>query len=312
MRDSACVHDEQRGIASAGRVSSFRTENDKIRGAGKPALASSTERQAEFKGEGFNRRVKFTADGSVIPENRGFADVATSPALNALPAPVQKTLEEQRTGRVVADFDKETWNGQTVYEFEFKEKGPKSRIHIASDGSLVMNKGTRGTYLGTQLSETPKVIQDTVTGLVGNAEIADVDVKTKAGKVVYNVEIRQEGVNRHLQIAENGALLNDSKNIGTVEDLRERVRGAGERVRDAGEQVREKITDRDAPTLSFNELPGAVQKTIKANGGDANVKSIKQEVKDGTVRYAVEFEQAGKNTRLKIGQDGNLLEDNRK
>ena len=96
--------------------------------------------QAEFKREGLNRRVTFAADGSIIPERRGFADVATSPTLNTLPAAVQKTVEEQRAGRVVADIDKEMWNGQAVYEVEFKEKGKNSRVHIASDGSLVMNK----------------------------------------------------------------------------------------------------------------------------------------------------------------------------
>jgi len=272
----------------------------------------TTVYEAEFKREGINRRVKFAADGSIVTENRGFADVTTSATINALPVPVQKTLEEQRAGRIVADIDKETWNGQTVYEVEFQDKGPNSRIHIASDGSLVMNKQARASYLGMQLSETPKPIQDTVKGMVGDAEIADVDVKTKEGKVVYNVEIRQEGLNRHLQIAENGALLRDSKMIGTAEAIGTRVRDAGERVRDAGERVREKITDRDAPAVSFNQLPNAVQKTINANGGDANVKSIKQELKDGTVRYAVEFEQGGKNTRLKIAPDGTILEDNRK
>ena len=253
--------------------------------------------QAEFKREGLNRRVTFAADGSVMPERRGFADVATSPTLNTLPAPVQKTLEAQRAGRVVAEIDKETWNGQTVYEVEFKEKGKNSRIHIASDGSLVMNKGARGSYLGTQLSETPKVVQDTVKGLVGNAEIADVDVKTKDGKVVYDVEVQQEGLNRRLQISENGALLSDHKGGGTFEAIRERVR---------------ETVDRDARTMKYDEVPTAVQATIKANGDVANLKSIKQEVKDGAVKYDVEFERDGKNTRLKIGQDGGLLEDNRK
>jgi len=253
--------------------------------------------QAEFKREGINRRITFAADGSVIPERRGFADVATSPALNTLPAPVQKTLEAQRVGREVNDIDKETWNGQTVYEVEFKESGPNSRIHIASDGTLVMNKGARESYLGTQLSETPRVVQDTVKGLAGNAMVSDVDVKTKDGKVVYNVEIQQEGRNRHLQISENGALLSDNKGGGRLEAIRERVR---------------ETVDRDARTMKLDEVPAAVQATIKANGDVANLKSIKQEVKDGSVNYAVEFERDGKNTRLKIGQDGGLLEDNRK
>ncbi len=278
---------------------SAQSKGETIKEVERETKDGATVYEAEFKREGINRRVTFAADGSVMPE-RHLSDnlISSSPALDTLPAAVKKTVEEQRAGRTVADIDKETWNGQTIYEVEFKEKGPNSRIHIANDGSIVMNKGARGSYLGTQLSEAPKQVQDTVKGLVGEAPIADVDVKTKDGKVVYDVEIQQEGLNRHLQIADNGALLNDSKSGGAIERIRERVR--------------ETVTDRDARTMKLEETPAAVQATIKANGEVANLKSIKQEVKDGSVNYAVEFERDGKNTRLKIGQDGSVLEDNRK
>lgn len=78
------------------------------------------------------------------------------------------------------------------------------------------------------------------------------------------------------------------------------------------ERVRETVTDRDARTMKYDEVPTAVQATIKANGDVADLKSIKQEVRDGSVNYDVEFDRDGKNTRLKIGQNGGLLEDNRK
>ncbi|HTD67464.1 MAG TPA: PepSY-like domain-containing protein, partial [Candidatus Limnocylindria bacterium] len=183
----------------------------------------------EFTREGLNRHVKFNEDGSLVTEDRGFADVTSSSALNTLPAPVQKTLEEQRAGRVVADIDKEMSNGQTVYEVEFKEQGPNSRIHIAADGSLIASKGARGTYVGTQLSEAPKPVQDAVRQTAGtSAEVADVDRRVKDGGTVYNVEIRQEGLNRDLQIAESGAVLRDSK----MENVAGRTRDAAERVRE--------------------------------------------------------------------------------
>ena len=114
---------------------------------------------------------------------------------------------------------------------------------------------------------------------------------------MYHVEIRQEGLNRHLQIAESGALLSDRKTGGALGEL--------------GERVREKITDHST-TLALSQAPDAVQESIKANGDVASLKSIKQEEKDGTVCYAVEFEKAGRNTRLKIAPDGTILEDSRK
>lgn len=258
--------------------------------------------EAEFKRDGLNRRVKFAEDGSILPSRDVTAafDRAPSMALSDLPSAVQKTVREQQAGKMVADIDKETWNGQTVYEIEFKEKGPNSRIHIASDGSLVMNKGEKSGYLGAQLSETPKPVQDTVKRVAGNAEIADVDLERKDGKVFYDVEIRREGLNRHLQIAESGALLHDSGDRGAA--------GLGERVRDTAERVREKITDRDATSgMAFEQLPATVQATIKANGDVSHLKPIKRAVSNGRVQYDVEFEKDGRNTRLTIGEDGRVV-----
>ena len=261
--------------------------------------------EVEFTRDGLNRRVKFNEDGTLVHGDRDFRDVTTGPDLNALPAPVRKTLEAQRAGRVVADIDKETSDGQTVYEVEFKEQGPNSRIHIAADGSLVASKSGRGRYVGMQLSETPKVVQDAVKQAAGEAaEIADVDRKTKDGNVVYNVEIRQEGLNRHLQIAESGTILRDSRAGGALAET-------GERARDTVRRVREKVTD-GTVTMSLSQLPDAVQKTIQANGDVAHLKPIKQETKNGTTYYAVEFEKPGRNTRLKVSEDGTIMEDSRK
>ena len=259
--------------------------------------------EAEFKRAGLNRHVQFAADGTVLPSRDLISKLKGEPSLavSDLPAAVQKTVKEQQGGRTVADIDKEMWNGQTVYEVEFKEKGPNSRIYIATDGSIVLNKGDRGAYLGTQLSETPQAVQDTVKRTVPNAVIADVDRKTKDGKAIYKVEIKQEGLNRHLEIAESGALLEDSEARGT--GFRERVRGVEER-------VREKFSN-DSSTMAFEQLPAPVQKTIKANGEVGSLKPIKREVNNGVVQYDVEFEKDGKNTRLTIREDGTILKDNR-
>jgi len=262
--------------------------------------------EAEFKREGLNRRVKFSADGTMLPSSEladAFSGEPTIP-MSELPAAVQRTVREQQGGRAVADIDKEAWNGQIVYEVEFKEKGPNSRIYIAPDGSMVVNKDqAKGGYLGTQLSATPKEVRDTVQRLAGNAEIADVDREMKDGKAVYDVEIRQEGLNRHLLIAESGMLVSDSGAGKTT---------LGDRVRGTSERVRERIDDRlHGKTMAFTELPAPVQSTIKANGDVAHLKPIKCEVKNGVVRYDVEFEKQGKNTRLKISDDGRILDDNR-
>jgi uncharacterized membrane protein YkoI len=254
--------------------------------------------EAEFKKDGLNRRIKFGADGSVLPARDLVGSVTSrferkpSMLVSDLPLAVQKTVKEQQAGRLIADIDRETWNGQSIYEVEFKEKGVNSRLHIASDGSIVVDKDKKG-HLGAQLSETPAAVQATVKRIAGSAPVADVDRETKDGKIVYDVEIQQDGLNRHLQIAESGALLHDSK----MDNDRERVRSV----------------ERDAlgSVVTLEQLPLSVQNTIKAQGNLGTLKPIKREANDGRVQYDVEFEKDGKNTRLTIGEDGTIVKDNR-
>ena len=258
--------------------------------------------QAEFKREGLNRRVTFAADGTIVPD-RQISDTINlnrqpSMALNDLPAAVQKTVKEQQAGREVADIDKEMWNGKAVYEVEFKEKGPNSRLHIASDGSMVVDKDKKtGTYLGAQLSEAPANVQTAVKRTVSNAEIEDVDREERDGRIVYDVEVKQEGMNRHLKIAADGTVLSDSNQRDN---------------RSIGQRVRETIgLDRDASTMTLDQLPLAAQKTIRENCDVGTLKPIKREVRNGRTQYDVEFEKEGKNLRLTVGEDGTLLKDNK-
>jgi uncharacterized membrane protein YkoI len=257
--------------------------------------------QAEFKREGLNRHVTFAADGSIVPDKGLGQTFRQEPSmmLNELPAAVQKTVKEQQAGREIADIDREMWNGKAVYEVEFKEKGPNSRIHVASDGSMIVDKDRKSAYLGTQLSEAPAPVQATVKRVVSSAEVQDVDREARNGQVVYDVEIKQEGLNRHLKIAENGTLISDSNDRGST-TIGQRVR---ERVRIDG--------DRDASTMALEQVPPAVQKTIRENCDVGALKPIKREIRDGRVQYDVEYEKEGKNLRLTIADDGSIVKDNR-
>jgi uncharacterized membrane protein YkoI len=282
--------------------------------------------QAEFKREGLNRRVTFDANGQVLPdrsltarvENTLGRDNSPSVALNTLPAAVQKTIKEQQGGREVADIDKEMWNGKTVYEVEFKEKGPNSRIYIGTDGSMVVDKEksitgrvntdkdrtvtTRaGTYYGTQLSEAPAAVQATVKKTVSSAAVEDVDRETRDGRVYYDVEVKQEGLNRHLQIAEDGTLLNDSNNNTSRES-----RSIGERVRETVGLGRNRADE----NLTLDQVPAAVQKTIRENAAVGSLKPIKRETRDGRIQYDVEYEKEGKNLRMTVNEDGTVVKDN--
>lgn len=270
--------------------------------------------EAEFKREGVNRRVSFASDGKMLPGNlsinRDIIRRAPSVAVADVPSAVQKTIKEQQAGREVEDIDKETWNGQTVYEVEFREQGPNRRVHIAGDGSLVVDKDRKaGAYYGTQLAETPAAVQAAVKRVVSSAVIEDVDRETRDGRVVYDIEVKQEGLNRHLKIAEDGTLVADS-NTSRDRNVGERVR---ERVGAGTDAVREKVglgTDADN-RLTLEQVPAAVQKTIREQASTSTLKPIKRETRDGRVQYDVEYEKEGKNLRMTINEDGTILKDNK-
>lgn len=252
--------------------------------------------RVEFKRDGINRRVAFAPDGAVVSSGTGVAqamkdwfNVGPSLQLNQVPEAVQKTIREQQAGRTIADLDKETWNGKTVYEVEFKEEGPNQRLHVGADGDLFVAKPQRdGAMMGTQLSDTPPAVQATVKRVAGTSRVDDVDVETRDGQTVYEIEIEQDGLNRHIHVAANGALLRDSQE-------RERVRG------EAGERNGERI-------VPLSQLPPAVQETIKAQGATGTLKPIKMETEDGRTVYKVEFEKEGLNKRMTIGADGRLID----
>ena len=57
--------------------------------------------------------------------------------MNDLPEAVQKTIREHSADAKIADIDKETRTGRTVYEVQFAEPGKNPKLHIAEDGSIV-------------------------------------------------------------------------------------------------------------------------------------------------------------------------------
>ena len=61
-------------------------------------------------------------------------------ALDQVPAAVQATLKEEAKGVAITEVDKETDDGQTVYETDVVIKGKNYEIKVAEDGTLISKK----------------------------------------------------------------------------------------------------------------------------------------------------------------------------
>ena len=61
----------------------------------------------------------------------------TGTRIKDLPQAVQSTLKQRFSTAEVADIDKQTRDGRTVYKISFMEPGKNPTIYVAEDGSMV-------------------------------------------------------------------------------------------------------------------------------------------------------------------------------
>ncbi|MBN1518400.1 PepSY-like domain-containing protein [Candidatus Sumerlaeota bacterium] len=59
---------------------------------------------------------------------------------------------------------------------------------------------------------------------------------------------------------------------------------------------------------SLDQLPAAVQETVKKNLGEGEIVAIKQEMEDGQLQYEVEMTVEGKMVELSMDAQGNVVE----
>lgn len=74
----------------------------------------------------------------------------TGTTLKDLPQSVKDTLKEKTPNAEVADIDKQSQGGRTIYRITFSEPGKNPTIYIAQDGSIVQNLQSEKPAIETQ------------------------------------------------------------------------------------------------------------------------------------------------------------------
>jgi uncharacterized membrane protein YkoI len=158
--------------------------------------------------------------------------------LEDLPPAVQKTVREQAGAQKIADIDRETRTGRTVWEIELEQEGRNREFHVAEDGTL-MPEGSvvgraanetaartrevtgTGAAAGSQTGrsvfsagpkweELPQAVQQRAMQFGGKEKVADIDRETDDGRVEYEIEFRREGKNLEVEFAEDGTITESS------------------------------------------------------------------------------------------------------
>jgi uncharacterized membrane protein YkoI len=63
----------------------------------------------------------------------------------------------------------------------------------------------------------------------------------------------------------------------------------------------------ESASQKFNELPPAVQKTVRAQAPNAEIADVSKKSQDGMDVYEVQFNEPGKNPKVIVAADGKLL-----
>lgn len=252
--------------------------------------------EVHFKRDGKNTELKIAEDGSIIKNNRNnrlsAAVKIPKPGMqfSDLPAAVQKTVIAQAGTAEIADIDKETRDGRTVYEVEFERKGRNNEIVVAEDGTLVGQPASEKVHLFggqevNELRDLPLAVQSTIRRQSAGNPIADIDTETKNGHRVFEVEFEREGRNQEVRIAEDGSVLNEP--AGALAEIKANIKSG---------------------KVQLSGLPEAAQRTVRAQTGGAAIDDIDRETKDGRVIYEVGFKRDGKHQEIRVGEDGALIQ----
>jgi uncharacterized membrane protein YkoI len=149
---------------------------------------------------------------------------SASQDFNSLPTEVQKAIRSQAPNAEIASISDKTENGMKVYEIEFREPGTNPKLVVSADGRILNSSGTSKTEgvlgkvdkaltptgaVGTKFSALPETVQKTIQAHAPAGEIVDISRKEDNGRVMYEVEFKDQGKNPTIRIAEDGTLVQD-------------------------------------------------------------------------------------------------------
>src|SRR6185436_1110634 len=113
-----------------------------------------------------NRKViGISAACALIAGTGSFQAHADKVPLAQLPDAVQKAIKQYSQGETLEHVERESKNGQTVYEAEFKREGVNRHVTFAADGTVVPDKHVADIFSkepSMTVNQLPAAVQKTV------------------------------------------------------------------------------------------------------------------------------------------------------
>jgi hypothetical protein len=116
-----------------------------------------------------------------------------------LPAAVEKTVVEQSKGATIRGFNKETENGQTMYEAELLVNGRSKDVQMDANGAVTEVEEEVG------MEALPAAVGAGLEAKAGQGKITKVESITKKEKLVaYEAQVLTDGKKSEVQVGPDG------------------------------------------------------------------------------------------------------------
>ena len=123
-----------------------------------------------------------------------------------------------------------------------------------------------------KLEDVPPAAQAVIQSHTSGGTIEEITCEKEEDKHFYKVEYKKDGREFELQVDDEGKVL----------------------------EIEE--------SMKMEDLPPAVQETVKTESAGGKIKELVLETEKGKTFYEVEFEKDGKEHEVKINEDGSILE----
>lgn len=219
---------------------------------------------------------------------------------NDMPAAAQTTVKQQIGNSQILDIDKENRSGRTVYEVTYEPSaGLEKKLHVAADGALLADRqaGIREAA-GADNS-------------AGHWEYRSGSGETRGGAQdqQFRGELRNDSSSssfRSEAAAPSASITTSSSDSLSAQSETKTVSA---NVGDA--QASASLNTGAEPRLGtkMEDLPAAVQATLKQKAPSAQIDDIDKEMRTGRAVYEITFKDPGLNPKMHIAEDGSVLSD---
>ena len=216
--------------------------------------------------------------------------VAETVEFNSLPLAVQDAINARRGPAAIVSIQKVDRAGTPVYDVRVNQLGPNSEFYVTDVGTVMNGAEIIGVKPTPGVTETREVlfhmlppgVQNTIRAQLGNVAMPNADMVTVNGQTLYVVPSHVEDRLSDLWIDPTG-------NIVTLSPPR--------------------ILLSNATPMRPDQLPGAVQETLRTYAAGSPVVGVNRGIVQGKTMFDATIDRNGQKLDLRIAADGSLIRD---